>query len=152
MRGLGQVTPSTVERIRMRLISDEGVVLHAYQDSLGYWSLGVGRCIDKRRGCGISHQEALYLLDNVLDVRLSDIIERWPAFLKLDPVRQTVIASMAYQLGLEGLASFTDTLSAMWRGDYRAASEHMIRSKWAQADSPARAYRLAQMMDSGRWD
>lgn len=32
------------------LTSDEGRVPHAYQDHLGYWTIGVGHLIDRRKG------------------------------------------------------------------------------------------------------
>ena len=38
----------TVEQLRR----NEGEVLHAYQDHLGFWTIGVGRLIDKRKGGG----------------------------------------------------------------------------------------------------
>ena len=41
---------------------DEGRVRHAYQDHLGYWTIGVGRLIDQRKGGGLSEDEIDYLL------------------------------------------------------------------------------------------
>lgn len=37
-------------RRRMGLNSLWSAVPHAYQDHLGYWTIGVGRLIDKRKG------------------------------------------------------------------------------------------------------
>ena len=44
------------------LIAEEGEKLSAYQDSMGFWTIGVGRLIDARKGGGISQEESRYLL------------------------------------------------------------------------------------------
>ena len=46
------------------LKKEEGVIPHAYQDHLGFWTIGVGRLIDKRKGGGLSADEIDYLLSN----------------------------------------------------------------------------------------
>lgn len=35
--------------LKKQLIRDEGDVPYAYQDSLGYWTIGAGFLIDKRK-------------------------------------------------------------------------------------------------------
>lgn len=52
-----------------QLRRDEGEVLSAYQDHLGYWTIGVGRLIDKRKGGGLTSEESDYLLGNDIDKR-----------------------------------------------------------------------------------
>ncbi|MGU3777520.1 hypothetical protein [Burkholderia metallica] len=66
---------------------------------------------------------------------------------QLDPVRQRVVINMAFNMQ-GGLLTFTNTLAAMKRGDYAAAADGMLASKWA-AQVGARATRLATMMRSG---
>ncbi len=46
------------QSITQQLRRDEGEVLHAYQDSLGYWTIGIGVLIDKRKGGGITKAES----------------------------------------------------------------------------------------------
>lgn len=145
------MTPDTRERLRMRLMVDEGVRLAAYLDSLGYLTIGVGRLIDGRKGGGISHAESLYLLDNDIDTKHGDVMERLPQFAGLDPARQVVLMSMAFQMGADGLAGFRNTLAAVWRGDWEAAAGGMLSSKWAQ-QTPERAMRLARMMRTGAFE
>jgi lysozyme len=53
--------------LRRMLEDEEGRVPHAYPDSLGYWTIGVGRLIDRRKGGGLSDDEIDYLLAN--DIR-----------------------------------------------------------------------------------
>ena len=52
------------ENIKEMLIKNEGLVLQVYDDSLGYKTIGVGRCLDKN---GISEDEAMYLLENDIE-------------------------------------------------------------------------------------
>ena len=49
------------------LEAEEGRKRSAYQDHLGYWTIGVGRLIDRRKGGGLSPDEIDYLLTN--DIR-----------------------------------------------------------------------------------
>ena len=46
----------------------EGVVPHAYKDSRGYLTIGVGRLIDEELGGGLSDDEIDYLVDAMLEV------------------------------------------------------------------------------------
>lgn len=145
------MTPETRERLRARLIVDEGVRLAAYLDSLGYLTIGVGRLIDQRKGGGITYDESLYLLDNDITRKHGDVMERLPQFDRLDSVRQVVLMSMAFQMGADGLAGFHNTLASVWRGDWDAAAAGMLGSKWA-TQTPERALRLARMMRTGRFE
>lgn len=131
------------------LVTDEGERLHAYTDTEGYLTIGVGRLIDARRGGGISHTESRYLLANDV-ARVEEQIRRnfvWAE--DMSPTRQVVLASMVFQLGIGTVRQFTHTLTAMEEGRYADAARAMLESKWAREDTPARAQRLAQMMERG---
>jgi lysozyme len=66
-----------------------------------------------------------------------------------DP-RIAVLLSMGYQMGLDGLAQFKNTLKFMQQGDFIKAAVNMLASKWAQ-QTPNRAKRHAEQMRSGKW-
>lgn len=134
-----------------RLVKDEGEVLHAYQDHLGYWTIGVGILIDKRRGGGITKEESLYLLRNRIRQRLAELETRFDFWHSLDRVRQQVFVCMAFQLGTNGVANFKRMCSALRVRDYAKAADEMLDSNWAREQTPARAQRLAQIMRSGVW-
>lgn len=133
-----------------QLIRDEGIVLHAYQDHLSFWTIGVGRLIDKRKGGGITRSEAEYLLQNDVYRVRREVETKLPWFAKLDPARQGVLLNMAFQMGIRGLLGFKNTLAMIERGDYKAAAKGMLNSKWAQ-QTPARCKRLSIQMESGEW-
>ena len=71
-------------------------------------------------------------------------------FENLDPIRQTVLLDMCFNLGIGGLLKFKDTLKAIETGDYAHASMYMLDSLWAK-QVKGRAIRLSQMMLTGNW-
>ena len=71
-----------------------------------------------------------------------------PNFSKLDRERQAVLVNMAYNLGPSGLAEFNSTIGAVGKGDFDAAADSMLKSKWAKQTGP-RAKRLAERMRKG---
>jgi len=127
---------------------DEGVVPHAYQDSLGYWTVGVGRLIDKRRGGKLSDDEIDYLLVNDITRFVDDLDAKLPWWRTLSPVRQRVMVNMAFNLGTAGLLGFRNTLRHVQAGRYDLAAKGMLASKWS-TQVKGRAVRLAEMMRTG---
>ena len=77
-----------IDSLESQLRRDEGEVLHAYSDSLGYLTIGVGRLIDARRGGGISGDESAYLLRNDIERKTGELLRRAPWVAELDPVRR----------------------------------------------------------------
>lgn len=139
-------TSKAIEQIRR----DEGEVLHAYEDHLGYITIGVGRLIDKRKGGGITKEESAYLLNNDIQTRLIALESRISWFKRLDDARKGVLLNMAFQLGIGGLMGFKNTLAKIEAGDYSGAAANMLKSKWAR-QTPKRAKRLAKQMETGQW-
>jgi lysozyme len=146
--GAGQ--HSGLERLRRQLIRDEGQVLEAYQDHLGFWTIGVGRLIDGRKGGGISPEEAAYLLDNDISRKAAELDAALPWCRGLDEVRRGVLQNMAFQMGVQGLVKFKTTLGLVQSGSYKQASQQMLKSLWAR-QTPQRAARLARQMETGVW-
>lgn len=128
----------------------EGLVLHGYQDHLGYLTIGYGRLIDKRRNGGITQAEAEYLLQNDIDTKLSEVRSRLPWFDKLNEPRKAVLLNMCFQLGIGGLMGFRNTLAKIEAGDYAGAADNMMKSKWAR-QTPRRAKEMATQMETGQW-
>ena len=129
---------------------EEGSVPHAYQDHLGFWTIGVGRLIDQRKGGGLSPDEVDYLLTNDVARFTREVRDALPWFDELDEVRQAVLVGMAFQMGTAGLMGFKKTLAEIQAGRYAAAGGMMLQSLWAQ-QTPERAMRLAKQMGTGQW-
>lgn len=142
------MTPEIRRAFQHQLVRHEGLKLSAYQDSLGYWTIGVGRLIDARRGGTISEEEAFYLLEHDIDTVVRECYTAFPWFEGLDEIRQRVIADMAFNLGISGLKKFTRTLAAIAQGDYDLAASRMLQSLWSKQVG-RRAIRLAKMMETG---
>lgn len=145
-----------VDSLYIQLYRDEGEVLHAYQDSLGYWTIGVGRLIDKRKGGGITAEESKHLFDNDVRKVQEQVYAALPWARQLDEARQGVLLNMCFQMGLgskekgTGLLGFKNTLAMIERGDYESAAQGMMNSLWAK-QTPNRAERLAEQMRTGEW-
>jgi len=137
-------------RILEQLEAEEGFVPYAYQDHLGFWTLGVGRLIDKRRGGGITRDEALHLLGNDVSRVTQDLVRRFAWFDRLNAARQAVLIGMAFQMGIHGLLGFEKTLLYVEAGQWSRAADQMLNSLWAR-QTPARARRMAQQMLTGEW-
>lgn len=139
-----------VELVR-QLKADEGVKPCVYDDHLGYKTIGVGRLVDSRKpGAGLRPIEIDFLLQNDIDDRIEQLTKRLPWFENLDEVRQGALLNMAFQLGVDGLLGFKNTLKLVEDGRYSEAADNMLLSKWAQ-QTPARAKRMAEQMRTGQW-
>lgn len=127
-----------------QLARDEGLRLRPYKCSAGKLTIGFGRNLEDN---GISREEAEQMLQNDIDdvVRELQTIKQYNY---LDPIRQTVLANMAYNLGVPTLKKFRNMLANISLGDYSNAAKEMLNSKWARQVGD-RATRLAEIMRTG---
>lgn len=133
---------------------DEGKVPYAYPDSRGFWTIGIGRLIDKRKGGRLTEDEIQYLFANDVKEKTADLDRELPWWRSLSPVRQRVLLNMCFNLGIgsrnppSGLLAFKNTLQAVKEGRWGDAANGMLESKWADQVGE-RADRLAEMMKKG---
>ena len=132
------------------LRGEEGEVLTEYKDHLGYSTIGVGRLIDKRKGGGITKEESAYLLNNDIDKIVEQLDKRISWWETLDEARRGVLVNMAFQMGVDGLLGFKNTLNMIQSGRYSDAAKGMLSSLWAK-QTPARAKRMSEQMRTGVW-
>ena len=133
-----------IEKLREDLIRDEDFVRHAYQDSRGLWTIGIGRLIDKRKGGGITREEAEYLLDNDLATARADLDAIAPYWLLLPEDVQRGLLNMAFNLGRKNLSKFKRMFAALKTRNYHEASNQALDSIWA-TQVGARANRIAKL-------
>ena len=147
------------ETILKQLIRDEGISLSAYQDSLGYWTIGVGHLIDERRGGGITHEEAMYLLKNKILKHTKEVLAAlpWADPQVIGSARFGALVNMSFQLGTRGLLKFPKMLAALQAGDYDEAYKQaldtnpkVIGDEWPE-QTPARAKRVAEQIRTNQW-
>lgn len=142
---------SLTDNLRAQLRHDEGEKPTAYQDHLGFWTIGIGRLIDARKpGSGLRPSEIAFMLQNDIEDRVNALTKHLPWFSTLDEARQGVLLNMAFQMGVDGLLGFKNTLAMIEAGRYEEAAAGMLQSKWAQ-QTPNRAARLSTQMKTGKW-
>lgn len=145
---------------------DEGFRSLPYRDSLGLWSVGEGRCLERNPLTGA---EWKHLLDAglitisiaragsdwlvaqqyiVIEARLSeDYATFWPF---LNDARKNVLLEMAYQMGVDKEEAFHQTLYAIRDARWADAKAAMLDSVWAR-QTPKRANTLAEQMFTGEF-
>ena len=124
---------------------DEGVELKAYQDTVGIWTIGIGRNL---QDVGGSMAEAEFLLATDIDVAVSELQRTFDWFEDLSDERQRVCVNMCFNLGLTRLLGFKKFLAAMEEGDWETAGVEMLDSKWARQVG-ARSTRLKDLLVEG---
>lgn len=144
------MTRPKVKDIESQLREDEGEVLHVYKDSEGYFTIGIGILVDQRKGGGLLPEESSFIFQNRMRILKGRIRKALPWFEELDEARQGVLLNMAYQMGLDGLLKFKNTLTAIKTRQWTLASVGMLDSLWAR-QTPERAERLATQMRTGVW-
>ena len=134
--------------MKQELIRDEGIQYSAYQDSLGYLTIGVGRLIDQKKGGHLSQDEVDFLLVNDIEYALKDIHqESW--FLSADTDnRRRALVNMRFQLGPSGIRTFKNSLSLLTQGKFKEAGIELRKSQWYQ-QTPVRAERVIRQIENG---
>ena len=136
--------------LKKQLIRDEGDVPYAYQDSLGYWTIGVGFLIDKRKGGRLPDTVRDFWLDYEINKATADLERRLPFFSSLSQARKDTLINMAFNLGVNGLLNFKKTIALMAEGNHSEASREMLDSRWARQVGQ-RANRLSQQWREDRY-
>jgi lysozyme len=163
--------PFDRDALHAELIRDEGLKLQPYRDTKGLLTVGVGRNLDRGDGGvtaaeqrrlgitpagvrknGLTHAQAIALLDGDIDASAAGLDAKLPWWRGLDPVRQRVMLNLAH-MGLgdrtHGLLSFVNTLPAIRDGRWADAAHGLLTSKYAD-DTHDRAKRLATMLLTGK--
>jgi lysozyme len=133
------------------LIRDERRVPYAYEDSLGFLTIGVGHLIDQRKGGSLPDFMIDELLDYDISTKTAELLKRFPWMATLDEARQAVMVSMAFQLGVSGLAKFPKALTYMKGGEYHSAAFEFADSTVAREQTPERWKRHCEMIRTGEW-
>jgi lysozyme len=132
-----------------QLTRHEGKRSKLYKDTVGKWTIGIGRNLDD---VGLYDDEINLMLSNDIRRHYKDLLIYLPWVEKLSEIRQNVLTNMCFNMGIgnqqKGLLSFRNTLDAIQIGDYFRASEMMLASKWAKQVGQ-RAVELAKQMANG---
>ncbi|AMG57743.1 glycoside hydrolase family protein [Pantoea vagans] len=139
---------------------EEGYVESPYLDTLGFPTVAGGIRIGPK-GASLSNYtfrvprkvgdvwKQVIVDEKVLDMNSRPAI--YAALKQCNPARADVLYSMAYQMGVDGLAAFKNTLVMISNGNFTGAAEGMLNSLWAK-QTPARARRHSEVMRTGSYD
>jgi lysozyme len=147
---------TATNELQTDLEQDEGLRLYVYDDAngqpigpgshvIGHPTIGIGRALDVH---GITKEEATYLLGNDIESIGEQIEAAIPWIGQLDDARAEVLVEMAFNLGINGLLQFKNTLADVKAGNYAKAADEMLESRWA-SQVGKRAKRLAEQMRTG---
>jgi len=137
------------DRLIEMLRRHEGVRNFVYLDSEGLETIGVGRCIAEG-SLGLSDDEVDYLLANDLKRCIEELTRTFDWYSKLDPVRQDVMISLCFNLGLTRLLKFEKALAGMETGDWETARAEFMDSRWS-TQVGRRAVELTDMLVTGKY-
>ena len=138
---------------------EEGFREKPYLCSEGYPTIGTGIRIGPKGAALSNYQftvpkevDAVWL-QSILNSTMKGMLSNEriaKAMNVLDEARAAVLVSMAYQMGVQGLAQFKNTLALIESKHFADAAIAMLQSKWAK-QTPNRARRHAEQMRSGLW-
>ena len=97
----------------------------------------------------ITPEQAEWLFQN--DLRRSEASANkllGETYTNLDPVRQSVVTNMIYNLGEQGFSAFKEMIGALHKGDFEKAADEMKDSDWYEQVG-VRSPELVNMMRSG---
>lgn len=140
--------------LREQLIREEGREHRSYPDPLtggAPWTIGVGHTgPEVVPGLVWSDEQIDRVLAADIEAKLREVRNAIPWIDTLSEPRQAVLLQMAFQMGTAGLLGFRNTLQYVRTGQWKRAADGMRASLWAR-QTPNRARRLSQQMETGEW-
>lgn len=150
---------------------DEGLKLSIYKDTEGYWTVGIGHLLTKKPSSDvaksvldsqigrttngtITEAEARKLFQTDVDkaihqIQLNSTLA--PIYAAYDTTRKQALINMVFQMGVNGVAAFKNSLTLVKNGSYSQALTNLRKSKW-YSQTPKRAERVIQVLTTGTFD
>lgn len=136
---------------RVAVVYDDatGKAIRPGSKVVGHPTIGPGIALDV---APLTEAEMDYLRDNRIALAQTHLIRLFgKTFTGASDARQAALIDMRYTLGAGGFLAFHDLMSAVNRGDWKAAAAAALDSAWARSQAPARAAQDAAMLGSGEW-
>ena len=125
----------------------EGKRLEMYQDTVGVPTIGYGHNLLTP----ISERAAMVILEDDVDVALSELDENMEWWRDLPNKAQIVVASMVFNLGFPRFSRFKKMIAALEDRDFDEAANQMQDSKWF-FQVKSRGIELCQIMRQANED
>ncbi len=143
------------EKIYQHFKDEEGYKLCAYQDHLGYWTIGIGCLLSKdvkstkyRGLCWSAQQvkdEFTKRFNNAVAGARRIYGDQFDTF--SDNVKLAIVDNV-YQMGEAGYGSFVNSIKLIKARKWNEAADNMLKSKWAK-QTPNRAKRITDLIRKG---
>ena len=101
-------------------------------------------------GLGLSDDEIDYLLKNDIARVEAELEAEYSWFKNLDRVRKDAMIDISFNLGATRLRGFKKSLALMETGDYSAAAQEFLDSRWAEQVGN-RAIEVTTMIETGEY-
>lgn len=111
-----------------QVVLHEGFRDRPYRDTVGKLTIGYGWNIDDTP---MEREAAEVQLTKKLEKCEAECTKAIDFFTNLTQARREVLVEMCFNLGLQGLLGFKNTLRLMESSKHEAAAEQMLLSKWA---------------------
>ncbi len=128
----------------------------AYRCTAEKLTIGYGHNLDANPVPGVgddsklTEDQATRLLDADVSACERDVLKSLPWAVSLSYARYAVLVNMCFNLGINGLLGFNNTLRMVKAGNYAGAARGMLASRWA-GQVGNRAQELARQMETGAW-
>lgn len=150
------------------LTYDEGKRNELYKDTEGYWTIGIGHLVSKnsdknnaiaildkkfgrKTNGSLADCEVESLFNEDVKITINGILSNAklkPVYNGLDPVRQMALVNMTFQMGVAGVAGFTNSLKLINAKQWEKAAQNLALSKWNK-QTPNRSNRVISVFRTG---
>lgn len=147
---------------------DEGIKNTLYKDTLEYYTIGIGHLVtkeaNKTRALEIldkkfsratngtlTDKEVEILFNEDVQTAINQIKQNRvvnDVYQSLDSIRQMALINMVFQMGIGGVATFTNSLALLKNKDWEKAAINLSKSKWF-SQTPNRSYRVIEVFRTG---
>jgi lysozyme len=141
-----------LEKLREELKIDEGVKYEIYLDHLGLPTFGIGHLVldsDPEHGAPVGTPVSEDRVNECFDTDVAIVIDEcrklYEDFDDLPGEVQLIIANMLFNMGRPRLAKFVGMKRGVDAGDWNAAADEMVDSRWYRQVTN-RADRLVERM------
>jgi len=139
-----------ISQLKKQLIDHESMKLELYKCTAGFWTIGVGRNLSSR---GISVETAVDMLDEDIEICISELDKVFPWWRKGNDARQHALIDLHFNLGINTLLSFKKTMN-LWeeavhgRVNWSQVADELLNSNYAK-QLPNRSKTIATMIETG---
>ena len=139
-----------ISQLKKQLIDHESMKLELYKCMAGFWTIGVGRNLSSR---GISVETAVDMLDEDIEICISELDKVFPWWRKGNDARQHALIDLHFNLGINTLLSFKKTMN-LWeeavhgRVNWSQVADELLNSNYAK-QLPNRSKTIATMIETG---